>query len=40
MSFQLRFIQNLGSNSSNKETTVLFPVPMPMMSIPVPTKKS
>ncbi|KAH9402535.1 hypothetical protein TYRP_016063 [Tyrophagus putrescentiae] len=33
MALQLRFMQNLGSNTEGKETTILFPVPMPMMTI-------
>ncbi|OTF82230.1 hypothetical protein BLA29_013629 [Euroglyphus maynei] len=38
MSFQLRFMQNLSSNSFNKDTTIFFPVPIPMMNIPLPSR--
>ncbi|KAH9510931.1 hypothetical protein DERF_009421 [Dermatophagoides farinae] len=33
MSFQLRFLQNLSSNSFDKETTIFYPVPMPMLTV-------
>ena len=33
ISLQLRYMQNLIASGEGKETTILFPVPMPMMSI-------